>query len=109
MKSHQTCDALAADGAEVEVAPIPDDLDNVAFLDLLLEQLRRQRIGDPLLEHALERPGAVGWLVPLPGELGSGFVGHAERQPNFGELPLQPLELDVDDLGELGQARADGR
>ena len=52
----------------------------------LLEQGGGQRVGQPLLDDPLERPGPVGRVEALLGQPRLGLVGDAEGQPGLGEL-----------------------
>ena len=59
-------------------------------LDPLLEQRGRQRVGQPLLDHPLERPGAVGRVEALPRPAAaspSSLIRSVKL--GLGELPLR--------------------
>ncbi len=89
------------EGREDEVLPIPVDLDDAVLLDLLLEQRRREWIGQPLLNDSFQRTGTVGWIESLVGQLRPSLSGHSKCQSSFRELSLEALQLDIDDLGQL--------
>src|SRR5439155_327661 len=74
----------------------------VAVADLPRDELLRQRGLDRALHDALERPGAVDRVEPALGEEVLGLVGEHELEVAVGEPGLEPRELDVDDLPQVG-------
>ena len=84
-----------------ELAFVRIDGHRVTGHEPALEDRQRERIDQPLLDHALERPRAVGRVVAEIPEQRPGGVGQADL-----DLPLthprdQPRDLEVDDLAEL--------
>src|SRR5262245_2031212 len=73
----------------------------VAFANLRLEQLERQRVLHALLDHALERPRTVDRVVALLGQLLARRWCQLQRDLAVLELLAQPAELDLDDLPDL--------
>src|SRR5260221_13794680 len=59
---------------EVLLGAIDVDANRIAFAELPAEDLARQRVFDPLLDPALQWPGAEGCIVTLLGEQFLGFV-----------------------------------
>ena len=86
---------------EREFAVAEVDLHDASFGKFALENLRRQRVLHLLLDHALQRPGAVLRVVALAGDLVDRFVGHFQRQAGLLQLLAQPLDLQADDRVDL--------
>src|SRR5947207_53088 len=61
----------------------PIDHDRVALEEVALEHPERQRVEHPALDRPLQRPRAVGWIIPFAHQLFLGAFG--ERDMN---LPL---------------------
>ena len=65
------------------------------------EQFACELILQLLLDHPLERPGAIDRVVALLREPGAGFFVQIERDVAVGEALGQARDLDVDDSRHL--------
>ena len=71
---------------------------------------RGQRVLNLLLDHALQRPCAVGRVVAFAGDRVERRVGHFQAACRAARSCLrQPLDLQLDDLANLLRDRADGK
>ena len=86
---------------EGELAVDVVDFHPAALGKLALEKLRGQGILDPLLDHALQRPGAVGGVVALGGDGVQGGGGNIQLDAPPVKLPFQPLDLQLHDAVDL--------
>src|SRR5215211_1082549 len=75
--------------------------DAVAGLELAVEQLQGQLVDQPLLDHALERAGAVHGVVAEVAEQRPRFVAQLDLDSLVPDALDQPLDLEVDDLADL--------
>ena len=85
------------------------DHDAIAFPELALQHAHGQGIKDQALQRPLQRPGAIGRIIPFPHQQVLGRVSQLHV-----DLPLlEPLEqvahLDADDRLDVGLARGRGR
>src|SRR5215207_4662282 len=83
------------------IVVVDADLDCVAIAKIALQQLERQLILQPLLDHALERPRPEDRVVALVGELAARRVGQRQRDMARAQQLAQPAELDLDDLSDV--------
>jgi hypothetical protein len=60
-----------------------------------------QRVGDAMLDHALERAGAKGRVVALADEQFFGRVAQLDGDLAVAQQRAQPLQLNLDDLLQL--------
>src|SRR5262245_4172035 len=79
---------------ERELAVLEVDLDEAPFGEGSLEDLGGQRVLDLLLDHPLERTGAVGRVVTLAGNLGLRFRRDLKLQALLLELLFQAGDLE---------------
>ncbi|HKF15966.1 MAG TPA: hypothetical protein VKF14_02035 [Candidatus Dormibacteraeota bacterium] len=63
----------------------------------------------PARDHPAQRPGPEDAVLALLGEQVLGRPGHLQLDDLLGEVPLQPAQLEVDDLSDLlcGEALED--
>ena len=78
----------------------------IAALELSFQQRQRQRVLQVLLDRPLERPRAVGRVVARLGQEVARPVGEAQRQPALGQHPVEPAQLDLHDLAQVGPRQA---
>src|SRR5215470_1214710 len=71
------------------------DDDRLARVELLPEDLLRERILDEALDRTTQRPGTERRVVTLLGEQQLGVVGELEPDALGLELVLHPLDLEV--------------
>ena len=62
---------------------------------------QRERVLDQPLDRPLQRPRAEGGIPARLGDQLDRLVRELERDLPLGEPPAQPLELQLDDLGDL--------
>ena len=66
-----------------------------------LQDRERERVDEPLLDDALERPRAIGRIVAEVAQEGAGVVGQFEGQLALADAVDHALHLKVDDLADL--------
>src|SRR5882724_8277576 len=86
---------------EDELVAVGVDGHSVAFGELVLENLERQRVLDQPLDRPLERPRPERRVVALAGDDRFRGLGDLEPDAPGGQAPTQVLELDVDDTLDL--------
>src|SRR5207249_2791360 len=91
--------------AHDELALFGVDHDGVALTELAVQNGHRERILNPTLDHALERPGAVGRVVALVRDELQSHRGELQADPPLRQSLPQSLELDVDDRLDLFTAQ----
>ena len=94
---------------EGELLAVVIDADAAVVGDAAFEQLGGQRVLNPLLDHALERPSAEGRVVAFAGDRLLRGVGDFQADVALGEQLREAGDLQVDDLANLRRDRADGR
>ena len=77
------------------------DEDGFAFAEFACEDFLCQRVFDPLLDHALQRPCAERRIVTFLGQQLLGLVGDDELEIPRRQSLAQVFKLHVDDLREL--------
>src|SRR5579884_285070 len=78
------------------------DLDPVAAGEPAPQDLLRERVLDPAGDHPAERPGAELAVEPLLGQAIPGPVGDRDGHVLLHQVLLEPADLQVDDLADLG-------
>ena len=73
----------------------------VARLELALEQLQRQAVHQPLLDHPLERAGAVGGVVAEVAEQRPGLLGQLDLHPRSRTRAASARHLELHDPADL--------
>src|SRR5579864_3004949 len=92
-----------ANWREGELFAVPVDFDGASRGDPAVEERGGQSIAQALLNDAPQRPGTVGGVEALVGELALGGVGHVQGQAGVLHLLRQAAELNLDDLLQLLQ------
>ena len=99
--------ALAFRERQLVAARVDDD--RVALGELALEHAQRQRVEHPPLDRPLQRPRAIGRIIPFLHEEVLRRVGQLDLDLPIGQPLHQPAQLDVDDLLHVLACRARGR
>ena len=77
----------------------------VAVLDLALQKLKSQRVGDPMLQHTFERACPKSRVIAGGDEQVFGVFAQLERNPPCAEQLAEPSKLDIDDRFQLCSAQ----
>ena len=101
----ETCGQL---GRKVENLSVDDqtigagrDFSGIAVLDLSRQDQFRERILDGALDHTLQRPRAIGWIVTAVREPSSRLGIEVERDLAILQELLKPLQLNIDNRAHL--------
>src|SRR3954447_6321315 len=94
---------------EDELAVRDVDPDGVALGKFALEQPQRELVDELLLDHPLQRAGAIGRVEAEVAELLSCLLGELDLDAPLADPARQGIDLDLDDLAEvvLGEAVED--
>src|SRR5215204_3462174 len=78
---------------------------DVAFAELPLQELQGQLVDQLLLDHALQRAGAIRGVVAEVADQGASVVGQLDLDPLLADATRELRDLEVDDPRQVGPAQ----
>src|SRR5262245_33586589 len=73
----------------------------IAFAELAVEHLHRQRVQDAALDGPLERPGSIDRIIAFLDQLVAGGVGQLDPDLPLLQALQQAPDLDIHDLADV--------